>query len=162
MGAASTPGPRLQEAKQGLPITAARQQLVDMIRDCQSLVLVGETGSGKTTQLPQFLLQAGLAQACLSAVGSATYKPSERTRRQLLGCVQGGCIAVTQPRRVAATAVAARVAKEMGVQLGAEVTPASSWISGDFVSSNDGPMPGRWATLCALTSAPRTRRASST
>lgn len=61
------------------------------------MILVGETGSGKTTQIPQFLLEAGLA-------GKGK-----------------GMIAVTQPRRVAALNVAQRVALERGVQLGAEV-----------------------------------------
>jgi ATP-dependent RNA helicase DHX8/PRP22 len=59
------------------------------------LVVVGETGSGKTTQLTQYLLSAGYAA------------------RGIIGC--------TQPRRVAAMSVAKRVAEEMGVRLGAEV-----------------------------------------
>jgi hypothetical protein len=61
----------------------------------QVLVVVGETGSGKTTQLTQYLLSAGYAA------------------RGIIGC--------TQPRRVAAMSVAKRVAEEMGVRLGAEV-----------------------------------------
>ncbi len=87
------------------------------------------------------------------------------TGQAAAGCVQGGCIAVPQPRRVAATAVAARVAKEMGVQLGAEVTPRSSLVPSALHAcqhSDAHTMPGRWATLCASTSGPRARRASST
>jgi HrpA-like RNA helicase len=61
----------------------------------QILIVVGETGSGKTTQLPQYLHEAGY------------------TKR--------GKIGVTQPRRVAAMSVAKRVADEMGVRLGHEV-----------------------------------------
>ncbi|CAL5430179.1 unnamed protein product [Camellia sinensis] len=60
------------------------------------LIIVGETGSGKTTQLPQFLFNAGL-------------------------CHDGKVIGITQPRRVAAVSVAKRVAEECGVQLGQRV-----------------------------------------
>ncbi|KAK9904219.1 hypothetical protein WJX75_007114 [Coccomyxa subellipsoidea] len=85
----------LQKAQERLPIAEARKQLMSLVKAHQTLVLVGETGSGKSTQLPQFLHRAGLAE--------------------------GRSIAVTQPRRVAAIAIARRVAQEMGVQLGAEV-----------------------------------------
>lgn len=64
-----------------------------MVADNQSSVLIGETGSGKTTQIPQMLLEAGY-------------------------CSDGSLIACTQPRRVAAMSVAARVAQEMDVELG--------------------------------------------
>ncbi|KZO97376.1 P-loop containing nucleoside triphosphate hydrolase protein [Calocera viscosa TUFC12733] len=66
----------------------------------QVVVLVGETGSGKTTQIPQFLAISALL-------------------RKYTG--HGGMIACTQPRQVAATSVAKRVAEEMDVELGKEV-----------------------------------------
>eukprot|EP00937_MAST-01D_sp_MAST-1D-sp2_P004361 g4361.t1 len=78
-----------------LPIFAYRDELMAAVRDNQVLVVVGETGSGKTTQIPQYLHEVGY-----SKVGK-------------IGC--------TQPRRVAAMSVAARVSQEMGVKLGAEV-----------------------------------------
>lgn len=77
-----------------LPIYAAEAQLVAAIRDHQVTVVVGPTGCGKTTQLPQMLLRAGLTE---------------------LG------IAVTQPRRLAAVSVAWRIAQEQQVQCGEEV-----------------------------------------
>ncbi|GAB0497266.1 hypothetical protein MMPV_008590 [Pyropia vietnamensis] len=79
------------ETRRKLPVHEARAELLSLLGTHQVLVLVGETGSGKTTQVPQFLVDAGYRVAC------------------------------TQPRRVAATSVAKRVAAEMDVQLGMEV-----------------------------------------
>lgn len=75
-----------------LPITASREDLVRAIQQHQVLVVAGDTGSGKSTQLPKLCLEAG------------------RGRRGLIGC--------TQPRRIAARSVAARVAEELQVSLG--------------------------------------------
>ncbi|XP_062075959.1 pre-mRNA-splicing factor ATP-dependent RNA helicase DEAH1-like [Humulus lupulus] len=86
---------KLQEERKGLPIYQHREGLLQAMNDHQVLVIVGETGSGKTTQIPQYLHEAGY------------------TKRGKVGC--------TQPRRVAAMRVAARVAQEMGVKLGHEV-----------------------------------------
>ncbi|OAY84052.1 putative pre-mRNA-splicing factor ATP-dependent RNA helicase DHX16 [Ananas comosus] len=85
----------LQEDRKSLPIYPYREELLKAIQDHQVLVIVGETGSGKTTQIPQYLHEAGYTKA--------------------------GKIACTQPRRVAAMSVAARVSQEMGVKLGHEV-----------------------------------------
>ncbi|GMY15542.1 pre-mRNA-splicing factor ATP-dependent RNA helicase DEAH1-like isoform X1 [Fagus crenata] len=86
---------KLQEDRKTLPIYSYRDDLLKAIEDHQVLVIVGETGSGKTTQIPQYLHEAGY------------------TKRGKIGC--------TQPRRVAAMSVAARVSQEMGVKLGHEV-----------------------------------------
>ncbi|KAI4909746.1 hypothetical protein J4E85_011568 [Alternaria conjuncta] len=86
----------IQETRQSLPIFKYRQEIIDAVANHQTLVLVGETGSGKSTQVPQFLAQAGYTK-------------------------NGGMIAVTQPRRVAAMSVAKRVAEEYGCKLGNEV-----------------------------------------
>lgn len=51
-----------QKAQEQLPIAEARKQLISLVQAHQTLVLVGETGSGKSTQLPQFLHRAGLAE----------------------------------------------------------------------------------------------------
>lgn len=85
----------LSSIRKSLPIYEHRQVLVESIRKNRNLILVGETGSGKTTQIPQYLYEEGFAKK--------------------------GMIAVTQPRRVAAITVADRVAQECGVELGAEV-----------------------------------------
>ncbi|XP_073059573.1 pre-mRNA-splicing factor ATP-dependent RNA helicase DEAH1-like isoform X2 [Primulina eburnea] len=86
---------KLQNDRKTLPIYPYREELLQAIRDHQVLVIVGETGSGKTTQIPQYLHEAGYSE------------------RGKIGC--------TQPRRVAAMSVAARVSQEMGVKLGHEV-----------------------------------------
>ncbi|KAI9846552.1 MAG: DEAH-box ATP-dependent RNA helicase prp43 [Thelocarpon superellum] len=83
--------------RRNLPVHQQREEFLQMYQKTQILVLVGETGSGKTTQIPQFVLYDDLPQ---------------RTR-QMVAC--------TQPRRVAAMSVAQRVANEMDVTLGEEV-----------------------------------------
>lgn len=65
----------------------------------QVVICIGETGSGKTTQIPQFLFEAATA-------GERTYTPD------------GKCVAITQPRRVATISVAQRVAEEMATSVG--------------------------------------------
>ena len=86
----------LKETKESLPIFPFRDELIQAIRDNQVLIVEGETGSGKTTQVPQYLHECGFTK-------------------------NGMKIACTQPRRVAAMSVAARVSQEMGVKLGSEV-----------------------------------------
>ncbi|MDB6166564.1 MAG: hrpB 1 [Lacunisphaera sp.] len=78
-----------------LPISARAEEIIGAIREHQVLILAGETGSGKTTQIPKMCLVAGRGEH--------------------------GRIACTQPRRVAATSVARRVAEELNVDLGREV-----------------------------------------
>ncbi len=84
------------KVRKGLPVYAQREEFREKLASAQSLVLVGETGSGKTTQIPQFCVYDGY-------------------------CAGGKLVACTQPRRVAATSVARRVSEEMDVVLGEEV-----------------------------------------
>ncbi|KAK4704953.1 pre-mRNA-splicing factor ATP-dependent RNA helicase DHX38/PRP16, partial [Phenoliferia sp. Uapishka_3] len=85
----------LKQQRQYLPAFASREALLKVIRENQVIICVGETGSGKTTQLTQFLHEEGYSEF--------------------------GIIGCTQPRRVAAMSVAKRVSEEMEVELGAEV-----------------------------------------
>lgn len=85
----------VQERKR-LPIYPYREALLQAIRDYQVIIIVGETGSGKTTQVMQYLYEDGY-------------------------CKDGKMVGCTQPRRVAAMSVAARVADEVNVKLGNEV-----------------------------------------
>lgn len=85
----------IQEQRQSLPIYKLKKELIQAVHDNQVLVVIGETGSGKTTQVTQYLAEAGY------------------TTRGKIGC--------TQPRRVAAMSVAKRVAEEFGCRLGEEV-----------------------------------------
>lgn len=91
----------IKEQRESLPIFKLRQQLVEAIDNNQVLVVVGDTGSGKTTQMCQYLAEEGF---CDGRSGG---------RRGKIGC--------TQPRRVAAVSVAKRVAEEVGCRVGSEV-----------------------------------------
>lgn len=85
----------IQEQRESLPIFLLKAKLMEAIDENQILVVIGETGSGKTTQMTQYLVEAGYAA------------------RGRIGC--------TQPRRVAAMSVAKRVSEEFGCRLGQEV-----------------------------------------
>ncbi|CAK7274322.1 DEAH-box ATP-dependent RNA helicase prp43 [Sporothrix epigloea] len=85
------------ETRKGLPVHKQRQEFLNMYHSTQILVFVGETGSGKTTQIPQYIL----------------YDEMPQLNRKMIAC--------TQPRRVAAMSVAQRVADELDVKLGEEV-----------------------------------------
>ncbi|XP_017063671.1 pre-mRNA-splicing factor ATP-dependent RNA helicase PRP16 isoform X1 [Drosophila eugracilis] len=85
----------ISEQRRFLPVFASRQELLNVIRENSVIIIVGETGSGKTTQLTQYLHEDGYSQ------------------RGMIGC--------TQPRRVAAMSVAKRVSDEMDTQLGEDV-----------------------------------------
>ncbi|KAF8021389.1 hypothetical protein BT93_G1737 [Corymbia citriodora subsp. variegata] len=87
---------KIAQQRKSLPIASVEKRLVHEVRNNDTLIIVGETGSGKTTQIPQFLYNAGF-------------------------CRDGKIIGVTQPRRVAAVTVAKRVAEESGVELGQRV-----------------------------------------
>ncbi|KAF7194166.1 Pre-mRNA-splicing factor ATP-dependent RNA helicase prp22 [Pseudocercospora fuligena] len=85
----------IKEQRESLPAYKMRKQFLDAVRQNQLLIVVGDTGSGKTTQLTQYLAEDGFAN------------------EGMIGC--------TQPRRVAAMSVAARVSDEVGCRLGEEV-----------------------------------------
>jgi ATP-dependent helicase HrpA len=78
-----------------LPISARREAILQALRDAQVLIVAGDTGSGKSTQLPQYCLELGRGIS--------------------------GLIAHTQPRRLAARALAARIAEELGQPVGRSV-----------------------------------------
>ena len=79
-----------------LPISAHRAEIMDALRRSQAVIVCGDTGSGKTTQLPKMAMELGLG-------------------------ARGRRIACTQPRRLAAVTVAERVAEELGCEVGATI-----------------------------------------
>ncbi|KAI3860276.1 hypothetical protein MKX03_030957, partial [Papaver bracteatum] len=91
----------VESKRKDLPIVMMEQEIMEAIKENSVIILCGETGCGKTTQVPQFLYEAGFGS---SKSG-----------------LQNGIIGVTQPRRVAVLATAKRVAYELGLTLGKEV-----------------------------------------
>ncbi|KAK4523669.1 hypothetical protein GAYE_PCTG71G1565 [Galdieria yellowstonensis] len=86
----------LLKVRRALPIYEKRDEFLKLVEENKVVVLVGDTGSGKTTQVPQFLLEYGI-----------------REKNKMIVC--------TQPRRVAAMSVAQRVSEELEVPLGEQV-----------------------------------------
>ncbi|KAG8901651.1 DEAH-box ATP-dependent RNA helicase prp43 [Tulasnella sp. 403] len=93
----STQYRRILEGRKKLPVFSQMQRFYDMYQSNQIITVMGETGSGKTTQIPQFCVYSDLPH------------------------IKGRMIACTQPRRVAAMSVARRVAEELDVSLGKQV-----------------------------------------
>ncbi|KAJ1280943.1 hypothetical protein BS78_04G270700 [Paspalum vaginatum] len=91
----------VEKARRDLPIIMMEQEIMEAIYENSIVILCGETGCGKTTQVPQFLYEAG-------------FGTSDRIDRK-------GMIGITQPRRVAVLATARRVSYELGLKLGREV-----------------------------------------
>ena len=92
---------KINGTREGLPIVQEEHEIVDAINTNPVTVICGATGCGKTTQVPQFLYEAGYGDPeCAS---------------------HPGAVAVTQPRRVAVTSTARRVAEELNVPLGEDV-----------------------------------------
>lgn len=92
----------LSSQRQQLPVYAHKNEILYAVETYATTILVGATGSGKTTQVPQYLMEAGWTQR----------RKSDGTARMIV---------CTQPRRLAATTIAQRVAHEVGTVVGNEV-----------------------------------------
>lgn len=92
----------IQEQRHSLPAFAVKKDLLRTISENQVTIVIGETGSGKTTQLTQYLCEEGFGSNF-----------DQLNKKRMIGC--------TQPRRVAAMSVAKRVSEEMNCKLGDEV-----------------------------------------
>ena len=103
------PTPPVTEASRyDLPVSAMEYEIIDAVRSHDCTILCGETGSGKSTQVPQFLYEAGF-NMCGTGDNSS----------------DGLLIGITQPRRVAAISTAKRVSYEMGFGNGQSIPPSN-------------------------------------
>ncbi|TPX54512.1 hypothetical protein PhCBS80983_g05892 [Powellomyces hirtus] len=100
----SGPYRRLLNQRQGLPVYAMRASIMDVIRQHRVIVVSGETGSGKSTQIPQFIVEDAIAR------GDASCR-----------------VVCTQPRRISAISIASRVSEELG-DLPGRVGYDDSWV----------------------------------
>ncbi|KAL3777890.1 hypothetical protein ACHAW5_002061 [Stephanodiscus triporus] len=105
----------IENSRYDLPVSSMEYEIIDAVRSNDCTILCGETGSGKSTQVPQFLYEAGF--------GTSSWWQADQRRRHR-GSANGGdggesksthlLIGITQPRRVAAVSTAKRVCFEMG------------------------------------------------
>ncbi|KAK6418342.1 putative ATP-dependent RNA helicase DHR1, partial [Oleoguttula sp. CCFEE 5521] len=102
----------IQAARLELPVVQEEQKIMEAIHNNPITIICGETGSGKTTQVPQMIYEAGY--------GTAIGKP-RATSEKSAAPFSGGMIGITQPRRVAAVSVAQRVKTEMGSEFSRQV-----------------------------------------
>lgn len=106
----------LWQSRKSLPIWSHFKEIRNSLRQKDVMLLVGETGSGKSTQVPQMLVNESWCRPQSARV---------KCDSDLIQTITiGGCIAITEPRRVAAISLARRVAEEMGTPLGSS-SPAS-------------------------------------
>lgn len=101
----------LEASRKSLPIWSHVAEIREALRGNDVMILVGETGSGKSTQVPQMLVEEPWCKPHSVTIPKEPSTPTQTVRL-------GGCIAITEPRRVAATTLARRVAEEIGTPLG--------------------------------------------
>lgn len=127
----------LESSRKTLPIWSHAAAIREALRGKDAMLLVGETGSGKSTQVPQLLVEEpwckpqsvtismdGSSRSLAVDDDSTSRAATVSTNHPTQTVTVGGCIAITEPRRVAAISLARRVAEEMGTPLGSS-SPAS-------------------------------------
>ncbi|WP_042424379.1 ATP-dependent RNA helicase HrpA [Comamonas granuli] len=98
------------EFPESLPVSGRREEIMEALRQHQVIIVCGETGSGKTTQLPKIALALGRGQRPSQGSGGASGNAAPGQKGRLIGH--------TQPRRIAASSVAKRIAEELKTPLG--------------------------------------------
>jgi len=126
----------IEETRYDLPVSSMEYEIIDAVRNNGCVILCGETGSGKSTQVPQYLFEAGF---CSSSSSSALQQQSKEQRQVLPTedkimntsdvlstnnntSSSSLLIGITQPRRVAAVSTAKRVCYEMGCGTGVTIS----------------------------------------
>ncbi|KAJ3154408.1 ATP-dependent RNA helicase dhx29 [Geranomyces variabilis] len=123
--AQSRPYKKLFKQRSTLPVFAMREAIMDVIRGHRVIVVSGETGSGKSTQIPQFIVEDGISR------GNAACR-----------------VVCTQPRRISATSIASRVSEELGDPAG-HVGRDGAWV-GYQVRLENRTNPDTLLTFCTV------------
>jgi len=123
----------IEETRYDLPVSSMEYEIIDAVRNNDCVILCGETGSGKSTQVPQFLFEAGFC-SCSSKLQQSKEQrqvlPTEDKIKNTIDELSTNnntsssslLIGITQPRRVAAVSTAKRVCYEMGYGTGVTIS----------------------------------------
>ena len=119
----------IEETRYDLPVSSMEYEIIDAIRNNDCVILCGETGSGKSTQVPQFLFEAGFCSSTSTLQQSKEQHEEDNNNTKNTSNISStnntsssSLIGITQPRRVAAVSTAKRVCYEMGYGTGVTIS----------------------------------------
>ena len=108
------------DTRESLPVYAMRDEICARLSSSEALLVVAETGSGKSTQIPAYIHGSGMLTTSSKEARTGASSAGDKATN-VAGKKYGRCVCVTQPRRVAAVTLASRVASELGCEVGTTV-----------------------------------------